>query len=88
MTTISFKADTALKDNLQTLARKKGINTSAYIKLVLTEKLEKDLSRITENGFTVAEELAILRSIKHDKRHGPYKTVDALMRALKGKGKK
>ena len=54
MTTISFKADTALKNNLQTVARNKGINTSAYIKLVLTEKLENDLSRITENGFTVA----------------------------------
>lgn len=83
MTTISFKADTALKKNLTIAARNKGINTSAYIKLVLTEKLEKDLSRVTENGFTVAEELEILRSFKHDKRHGPFKTVPELMRWLK-----
>mgnify|MGYP001583958140 FL=1 len=85
MTTISFKADTALKNNLQTVARNKGINTSAYIKLVLTEKLENDLSRITENGFTVAEELEILRSFKHDKRYGPFKTADEFMRALRRK---
>lgn len=83
MTTISFKADTAFKKNLTTVARKKGINTSAFIKLVLTEKLEEDLSRITENGFTVAEELAILRSAKYGKKHGPFKTADEFMRALR-----
>ncbi len=83
MTTIAFKVDTALKDNLQTLVRNKGINTSAYTKLMLTEKPKKELSQITENGFTAAEELEILASIKHDKRHGPFKTAEAFLRALK-----
>ncbi|MEK7102098.1 MAG: hypothetical protein AAB912_00515 [Patescibacteria group bacterium] len=55
---------------------------------MLTETLQKELSRITENGFTVAEELEILRSAKYDKKYGPYKTVDALMRALKRRAKK
>lgn len=85
MTTISFKADTTLKNNLRTISRDKGINTSAYIKLVLTETLQKELSRITENGFTVAEELEILRSAKYDKKYGPFKTADEFMHALRRK---
>ncbi len=83
MATIAFKADTGLKETLDALARKKGINTSAYIKFVLTKELDEELSRVTANGFTVAEELQILASEAHDKRYGPFKTAAAMMRALK-----
>ena len=82
MATVSFKADDHLKNTLTLLASKKGINVSAYIKLVLTKGVNADLSEITENGLTVAEELKIVASKKKSKRYGPYKTAASLMRAL------
>ena len=83
MTTISFKAEAQFKQTIEHLARDKGINTSAYLKLVLTEVIKKELSRVTENGFTVAEELAMLHSAANDPVSGPFHSVDALMRHLK-----
>ncbi len=82
MTTISFKADPILKEKLNILAERKGINTSAYIKLILTQKINGELVELTENGLTVAEELEILHSAKKDKTIGPFKTAKALMKAL------
>lgn len=82
MATVSFKADDDLKNTLAVLAGKKGINVSAYIKLTLTKGINEDLSALTENGLTVAEELRILKSDKTSKRYGPYKSVASLMRAL------
>lgn len=83
MTTISFKADETLKDRLDVLAKKKGVNTSAYIKLILTKGIDEDLSEITENGLTVAEELQILSSDTNGTTHGPFKTAKSLLKALK-----
>lgn len=83
MTTISFKADETLKEKLHALAKKKGVNTSAYIKLVLTKGVQEDLSEITENGLTVAEELQILSSDSNGAVHGPFKTAKSFMKALK-----
>jgi len=85
MTTVSFKADDNLKEMLNFMAVKKGINTSAYIKLVLTEKLSEDLGRITQNGLTVAEEMEILSSAENDETEGPFSDVKSLMKALKRK---
>jgi len=82
MATISFKADDSFKKKLDTLAKKKGINVSAYIKLVLTEGINEDLTRITENGLTVAEELEILESEANDKVYGPFRTAKEVMKAL------
>ncbi|PIS03998.1 hypothetical protein COT83_03010, partial [Candidatus Peregrinibacteria bacterium CG10_big_fil_rev_8_21_14_0_10_44_7] len=75
MATISFKADDLLKKKLEKLAQKKGINTSAYIKLILTEKINGELIMTTENGLTVEEELNILYSDENDKVSGPFKTA-------------
>lgn len=83
MATVSFKADDDFKKKLELLARKKGINTSAYIKLILTKGLNDELIEITENGLTIAEELAIVDSDKNDKTFGPYKTTKSLMKALR-----
>ncbi|MFH1284880.1 MAG: hypothetical protein ABIH78_04845 [Candidatus Peregrinibacteria bacterium] len=83
MTTISFKAEEDFKKELDTLAKKKGINTSAYIKLILTKELNGELSEITENGLTVAEELEILSSDANDEVFGPFRTSKAMMKALK-----
>jgi len=83
MPTISFKADTKFRDSLQTLAKKKGINTSAYIKMLLTKDVTDALSEVTENGMTVEEELQILHSDAHDEVFGPFTTTKALMRSLK-----
>ncbi|OGC82816.1 MAG: hypothetical protein A2788_01330 [Candidatus Abawacabacteria bacterium RIFCSPHIGHO2_01_FULL_46_8] len=85
MTTISFKAEDKLKQALNALAKKQGINTSAYIKLILTKEINSKLAEITENGLTVAEELSILVSDSMDEVSGPFKTVASLMRALKKK---
>lgn len=83
MATVSFKADDALKAKLEMLADKKGINTSAYIKLVLTEKINGELVMMSENGLTVEEELRILSSSKEDEVCGPFKTTKSVMQALK-----
>jgi len=83
MATISFKADDSLKKQLNLLAKKKGINTSAYIKLILTQQINGELVEITENGLTVAEEVAILKSDEEDETTGHFKTAKSLMRALK-----
>ncbi len=72
MTTISFKAENQFKNRLQSIARYKGINISAYIKLTLTKEIKNELSQITENGLTVAEELAILHSAKNEPAIGPF----------------
>ena len=82
MTTISFKADDSFKKKLDMLAKSKGINTSAYIKLHLTEAMSAELSRITENGMTVLEELEILDSDKNDEVYGPFETVEEFFEAL------
>ena len=81
MTTISFKAEQDFKQTLEQLARSKGINTSAYLKLVLTEVMQKELSRVTENGFTVAEELRILAASK-EPTSGPFHSVSELIADL------
>ncbi|MBI2464403.1 hypothetical protein HYV57_05600 [Candidatus Peregrinibacteria bacterium] len=83
MPTISFKADDNFKNKLELLAQKKGINTSAYIKLLLTKELKIELVEITENGLTVAEELEILASDKNDKIFGPFTTAKSTIKALK-----
>lgn len=83
MPTISFKADDDFKNSLEFLAQKKGINTSAYIKLLLTKELKIELVEITENGLTVAEELEILASDKNDRTFGPFATAKSTIKALK-----
>lgn len=44
MTTITFKADKKFKTTLDQIAKMKGINTSAYIKLVLTKSIKHDIA--------------------------------------------
>ena len=83
MTTVSFKAESDLKRNLDALARRRGINTSAFIKLLLTRELNNALAEVTENGLTVAEELAIRASDAHDPIVGPFRSAAAAMRALR-----
>ena len=85
MATISFKADDDFKKKLDTLAKSKGINTSAYIKLLLTKEVKHELSELTENGLTVAEELDILDSAANDTVKGPFTNAKDLMKALKKK---
>ena len=60
MSTIAFRSDEALKRQLQHLAKSKGINLSALIKLYLTQSIKKDLNELAENGMSVAEELELL----------------------------
>ena len=55
MTTISFKAQDDLQKTLAFLAKKKGINLSALIKLLLTEALNEELSEAWPN-ITVQKE--------------------------------
>ncbi len=85
MSTTSFKTDDEFKQKLDAVAHYKGINTSAYIKMSLTKSMRDDLSEITENGMTVAEELEILRSDKEDPTYGPFETVEELMKSLNKK---
>lgn len=75
MPTISFKADDEFKKKLDRLAKHNGINLSAYIKLLLTKSVKKELNEITENGFTVAEEMRMLEEEKSATYHGPFKSA-------------
>ncbi len=84
-TAVSFKADSELKRKLKFLSAKKGINVSAYIKLVLTKGINDELVTVTENGLTFKEELDILESDKNDRTYGPFLTTKSLMKALKEK---
>lgn len=83
MPTMSFKTDVAFRDTIQTLAEKKGINTSAYIKLLLTKEVTNELSALTPNGMTVAEEMRIIHSHTHDDVSGPFTTTKSLLRGLR-----
>lgn len=83
MTTISFKADEKFKKKLEIIAKEKGINTSAYIKLVLTKEVNQDLAQMTENGLTFAEELEIIKSAESDNKYGPFYNADDLIKSLK-----
>ncbi len=82
MPTISFKADDEFKKKLNWLAKHNGINVSAYIKLLLTKSLKKELSEVTENGFTVAEEMRILEESKDKNFSGSFNGVNELMNHL------
>ena len=82
MTTISFKAQQDLKKNLVLLAKDKGINTSACIKLLLTEAINKELNRVTENGLTVRQEFEILDSAANDPVEGPFETAEEFMKSI------
>ena len=80
---MSFKTEEDFKKKLEMLAKKSGINTSAYIKLVLTKNLNKEMSEITENGMTIAEEYAILHADANDETYGPFSSVGDLIKDLK-----
>ena len=42
----------------------------------------RELSEITENGMTGAQELEILDSDRNDPVYGPFESLEALMEAL------
>jgi len=79
MTTIAFKAEDEIKQKLLSLASSKGISLSALIKLYLTEAMKKDLSQITENGITKAEELELLIMNEEGSDGIVYDSVDDFM---------
>ncbi len=83
MPTVSFKTDVKFRDTLQTLAANKGINTSAYIKMLLTKEMNSELAVVTANGLTVAEEIRLLRIAAEDEVSGPFTTTKALMKHLR-----
>lgn len=85
MNTITFKAPETFKKNLMLISQSKGINMSAYIKLVLTAAMKTELTQLTKNGITVKDEISILNSAMFDVKNGPFENADNLMKALKKK---
>lgn len=85
MSIITFKTTDNFKKNLILISQIKGINMSAYIKLVLTNAIKKELNRLAENGLTVSEELKIINSSLFDEKYGPFDNPDELISSLKGK---
>jgi predicted transcriptional regulator len=82
MSTIAFRADDELRMKLEHIAKNKGVNLSALIKLYLTTALKKDLNEITENGMTVAEELELL-AMDAEGDTGKTYSVDEYIKYLK-----
>jgi hypothetical protein len=83
MSTIAFRADDELRMKLECIAKNKGINVSALIKLYLTTALKKDLNEITENGMTVAEELELLAMREEGGDGKVYKSAEDYIKHLK-----
>ena len=81
MSTIVFRLDESIKRKLQRLAKYKGINLSALIKLYLTKAMNHDLNEKLENGRTVAEELELLAT-HEEEDEGVYKNADELIKHL------
>lgn len=81
-TTISFKAYPGFKRRLDAIARIKGINTSAYIKLIMTREMNVELQKLTENGFTLEQEIEMLRAEADGETSGPYASPEALMKVI------
>ena len=51
-------------EKIKRIAESKGLNMSAFIKMVIVEKIkEEDLDLLGENGFSESEEKRILESI-------------------------
>jgi hypothetical protein len=48
----------------------------------MIKEIKNNLSEITENGLTVAEELEILKSEKNDKIYGPFNSAKTLVEDL------
>ena len=82
---ITFKADEKFKKNLIIISQLYGINMSAFIKMVLTNTLRKELNKLTENGMTAAHELEILKSDLSDNVYGPFNKADDLINSLNKK---
>ena len=82
MTTIAFRANESMKQELEHLAKRKGINLSALIKMYLTEVSRRDLNQITENGMTVAEELEILMAIEEGGDGKVYDSAEEYIKSL------
>lgn len=82
MSTIAFRADDEMKMKLEHIAKNKGINLSALVKLYLTTALKKDLNEMTENGMTVAEELDLL-IMQEEGGTGKTYSVDEYIKYLK-----
>ena len=85
---ITFKADEKFKKNLIIISQIYGINMSAFIKMVLTSALRRELNKLTENGMTAAHELEILQSDLTDKVYGPFDNANDLINSLNNKSKK
>ena len=82
MSRISFQAKDDLQRKLQTIAESKGLNMSSFIRMALTDYTNRELSKVTENGFTVAEELDILDTIQKDEFVGPFDIVEEMIESL------
>lgn len=76
MSQISFQADDNLKQRLKMLAKQKGINTSACIKLILKKELDEELGPQLED----VETLHWIR--KNDPKEGPFESAKELIEHL------
>lgn len=82
MPTVSFKADEKFTTTVKALASRSGINVSAFMKMLLTRGIDEEMSRVTSNGFTVAEELGILATHAREKTSKNHSSAASLIAAL------
>lgn len=79
---IQIKMDSSLKEKLQRVALSKGLNMTSYIKMTLiVASEEEEDSLITENGFSVAEEKRLIKSVQKgeeeykNEKNGRFRTM-------------
>jgi len=82
---ISFAIN--LVEKIKRIAQSKGLNMSAFIKMIIIEKIkEEDNDFLTENGFSENDEKRILSSIarfKEKKGKGKLKSAKSSEEFLK-----
>jgi DNA-damage-inducible protein J len=85
-TTIQLRIDTKTKREAKKTLDELGLDMSSAVKLflrnvVITQSIPLDL--VTENGYTVREELEILKDLEDAKKNGKrYDNLDELFKDL------
>jgi DNA-damage-inducible protein J len=88
MSKIEVRTDDSLKRDVQQILAGLGLDLSTAVNMFLVQvRLRKGIPFpiVTENGFTVAEERAILREVEEAERSGKkFTSVEALHRDILG----
>lgn len=88
MTTIQVRTPAKTKKAAQKILKELGLDMSTAINVYLVKIIQRKgipFEFVTENGFTLAEELKILRELEEAKKSKGYASAKELHDAILGK---